>query len=80
MASARPDMRDYFRARIDFHVNGIFSRNTRLPSGVRKIIGDVTSREIVVIMDDGTTHNYSGGRYAERKRNGCYAPLMPRPA
>lgn len=75
----RPDMRDYFKARIDWHVNGMMSRTqARLPHGVRKVTGDVDSATITVMMDDGTEYAWSGGRYSTRKVNGCYAPLMPK--
>lgn len=81
MKSKRPDMRGYFRARIDRHVNGMLASSfARLPSGVRSIEGDVTDRRIVVTCDDGTRWEWEGGRYASRKVNGCYAPMMPRPA
>lgn len=73
----RPDMRGYFRARIDYHVNGMLARTAHLPSEVRQVRGDVTDREITVVMRDGTEHHFRGGRYASRKVNGCYAPLMP---
>ena len=82
MAMKRPDLRAYFRSRIDYHVNGMFARqdgwNTR-PRDVKSIKGDVTDREIVVTMLDGTVYKWSGGRYASRKVNLCYAPLMPKP-
>lgn len=75
----RPDMRDYFRARIDYHVNGMLARSTpRLPNGVVKVNGQVTDREITVTMKDGSTWLWKGGQYASRKVNGCYAPLMPK--
>lgn len=80
MTAKRPDMRDWFRARIDWHVNGMFARNTvRLPQGVRNVIGDVTDSEITVIMNDDSRWQWTGGGYAARKINGCYAPLMPKP-
>lgn len=79
MANRRPDMRNYFRAKIDYHVNGMASMPARLPPGVRSIEGDVTSSRIVVTDTDGKRWEWSGGRYASRKVNGCYAPLMPRP-
>lgn len=73
-----PDMRPYFRARIDFHVNGLLARRPApLPPGVRRIRGDVTDREIAVELDSGDILHFTGGRYASRKVNGCYAPLMP---
>ena len=76
----RPDMREYFRAEIDRHVNGGFARSvhSKAPANVRKIDGIVTSSVITVQMIDGTEHKWSGGRYASRKVNLCYAPLMPR--
>jgi hypothetical protein len=80
MMAKRPDMRPYFRARIDWHVNGMLAR-TRVdrPAGVDRVRGDVTDRDIVVVMRDGTEWRWTGGEYASRKVNGCYAPLMPRP-
>lgn len=74
----RPDMRDYFRAHIDRHVNGMLStRRATLPANVRTVTGTVTDKEIVVTMVDGTVYRWTGGRYATRKVRGCYAPLMP---
>ena len=76
----RPDMRDYFRARIDYHVNGMLARsNARIPNGVRRIHGDVTDGIITVEMNDDSLWHWQGGGYAARKVNGCYAPLMPKP-
>lgn len=76
----RPNLNDYFRAKIDYHVNGMLSTmSIRRPSDVRSISGDVTDSVIVVTMLDGTEYKWSGGRYAARKVNGCYAPLMPKP-
>lgn len=80
MPMPRPDMRGYFRARIDQHVNGMMARTwATAPRNVKGVKGDVTDREIVVTMLDGTTYTWSGGRYAARKVNLCYAPLMPKP-
>lgn len=74
----RPDMRDYFRARIDWKVNGMLARSRAvLPPNVVSIDGDVDSSMITVTMQDGTIYRWTGGRYALRKVNGCYAPLMP---
>jgi len=75
----RPDMSSYFRSRIDNRVNGMFAPVARVPRDVKKVSGDVTSSVITVTMVDGTEYRWSGGRYAARKRNGCYAPLMPKP-
>lgn len=77
----RPNMRAYFKARIDSHVNGLMSQQARVqpPRDVKRISGSVTDSRIVVTMTDGTEWVWSGGRYAERKVNGCYAPLMPVP-
>jgi hypothetical protein len=76
----RPDMRDYFRARIDYHVNGMLAGSqARIPFGVARVGGDVTGDVITVTMRDGTVWKWSGNRYAARKVNGCYAPLMPKP-
>lgn len=77
---ARPDMRAYFRSRIDWHVNGLLAGpQVPRPEGVQKIEGDVRDREVVVTMRDGTVYRWSAGRLSSRKRAGCYAPLMPRP-
>lgn len=77
----RPDMRAYFKARIDVHVNGLMSQRSqvRLPADVRKISGGVTDQNIVVTMLDGTQWYWRGGQYAARKVNLCYAPKMPTP-
>ncbi len=76
--SKRPNLSAYFKARIDWHVNGMLARsNARIPADVARISGDVTDSVITVTMVDGNTFTYSGGRYAARKVNGCYAPLMP---
>lgn len=81
MAMKRPDMRAYFSARIDRHVNGMMAtQSARTPADVVRVDGDVTSRLIMVTMRDGTRYAWSGGRYGARKVNGCYAPLMPRAA
>ncbi len=76
----RPDMRDYFKAQIDYEVNGMFARTiARLPNDVRRVSGKVTDNRIVVTMNDGTEWVWEGGRYASRKVNSCYSPLMPKP-
>lgn len=76
----RPDMRARFRAQIDSHVSGGgWNRIPNLPLGVEKVKGDVTDREIIVTMRDGTVWKWEGGHYASRKVNLCYAPLMPKP-
>ena len=75
----RPDLTAYFRGRIDYHVNGMFARTVASPRDVRRIEGDVDSSVITVTMLDGTVWTWSGGRYAARKVNGCYAPLAPKP-
>lgn len=76
----RPDMRAYFRAAIDRHVNGMLAREVaRMPANVARVHGDVTDRTITVVMRDGTEYRWAGGRYAARKVNGCHAPLMPTP-
>lgn len=75
----RPDMRAYFAGRIDYHVNGMFARGASLPRDVARVRGDVTDSVITVTMRDGTEWQWAGGRYASRKRNGCYAPLQPKP-
>ena len=77
----KPDMRDYFRGRIAWHTHGLLAGNLApIPPGVRRVSGDVTDPIIVVVMDDGTEYRFTGGRYAARKVNGCYAPLMPKAA
>lgn len=75
----RPDLRDYFRGRIDWHVNGMMAQTVPLPKGVRRVVGDVTHHEFYAELEDGTRFYYEGGNYSTRKRNGCYAPLMPKP-
>lgn len=75
----RPDMRNYFAARIDFHVNGMLSRQAQKPHDVMYVIGDVTDRVITVQTRSGDEFTWSGGEYASRKVNGCYAPKMPKP-
>lgn len=76
----RPDMRGYFAARIDHNVNGMMARtHARTPHDVARVEGDVTDQQITVTMRDGAVFTWSGGRYASRKVNGCYAPLMPKP-
>jgi hypothetical protein len=75
----RPDMKSYFHAQIDQHVNGMMARTTaKRPVGVLTIEGTVTDSVITVTMHDGTVWVWRGGKYAARKVNGCYAPLMPR--
>lgn len=76
----RPNLSDYFKARIDWHVNGMMSSAVgRLPNTVKRVNGDVTNSLIEVTMTDGTVYQWTGGNYSTRKRNGCYAPLMPKP-
>lgn len=76
----RPNMRAYFAAQIDRHVNGMMARSApRLPADVSNVTGTVTDSVITVTMRDGATWQWRGGRYAARKVNGCYAPLMPTP-
>jgi hypothetical protein len=74
-------MRSYFRAEIDQHVNGFGGWNSgpHKPADVAKIQGRVTDSVITVTMRDGSVFKWSGGRYASRKVNLCYAPLMPQP-
>lgn len=78
--SKRPDMRAYFRAQIDYNVNGMLAttRATR-PNDVTRVEGTVTDRSITVTTRDGNVWHWQGGTYAARKVNGCYAPLMPKP-
>lgn len=79
MSNRRPDLKAYFRAQIDRHVNGMLATTTpRLPADVRSVVGTVRDSVITVTMVDGTVWHWSGGRYANRKVNLCYAPLMPR--
>ncbi len=81
MTTNRPNLQPYFAARISHHVNGMLSRSVaRLPHDVCKLDGDVTDSTITATMCDGTEWKWTGGRYAARKVNRCYAPLMPRPA
>lgn len=77
--SRRPDMRAYFGAQIDRHVRGGLSSSARLPGDVVRVSGTVRDSRIVVSMRDGSRWVWSGGRFAARKVDGCYAPLMPRP-
>lgn len=79
MNARRPDMREYFKARIEWHVRGMRTRPARYPAGVVRVVGDVTDQVIRVTTRDGSSFTWSGGRYAARKINGCYAPLMPKP-
>lgn len=80
MTSKRPDMRAYFAARIGSITFGMMSRAyVTLPRDVVKIKGDVTDSLITVTMHDGSQFYWQGGRYAARKVNLCYAPLMPKP-
>lgn len=77
-------IRDYFRSRIDYHVNGMLARQTTTRFDLRReglnIEGDVTNAVITVTREkDGAEFRYAGGKYSERKRNLCYAPLMPKP-
>lgn len=74
----RPNMTDYFKARIDHHVHGMMSTMTaRLPRDVAKVSGDVDG-DILVTMKDGTEWRYAFGGYSARKVAGCYAPKMPK--
>jgi hypothetical protein len=76
---ARPDMSAYFRAQIDYHVNGMLAQtHGTLPPGVLHVVGDVTTAEITVQLVSGEIYRWSGGRYSTRKVNLCYAPLMPK--
>lgn len=70
-------IRLYFRYRIDWHVNGMFATRSRPDMQGIRVVGDVTDRDITVTYPPGKTEVYHGGRYASRKINGCYAPLMP---
>jgi hypothetical protein len=73
-------MGSYFRAKIDLATNGMMARSTaRLPADVARVDGTVSDAVITVTMRDGTVWHWSGGRYATRKVDGCYAPLMPKP-
>lgn len=77
----RPDLKARFAAQIDSHVNGLMGmrRIPNLPPGVDRVDGDVTDRVIRAYMRDGTVFVWTGGQYASRKVNGCYAPLQPKP-
>lgn len=78
--AARPNLSEFFKAKIDQHVHGMMSTmQVRLPNTVKKVSGSVEDAVITVTMQDGTEYQWSGGRYAARKVNGCYAPLMPKP-
>lgn len=77
---ARPDMSSYFKARIDWHVNGMMSSGqARKPADVMYVIGDVTDSIITVETRNGDKFQWAGGKFSSRKVNGCYAPLMPKP-
>jgi len=54
------------------------SQATR-PADVARVSGDVTDARITVTMRDGSEWHWAGGRYASRRVNLCYAPLMPTP-
>lgn len=73
-----PELRRIFRHRIDVHVLGMMAGSAPARRDVVKIAGDITDKFIVVTYRDGHVETYSGGGYAEHKRNGCYSPLMPR--
>lgn len=75
----RPQMKDWFKYRIDWHLYGMASAGTHpgLPRGVKRIAGDVVDPVITVTMEDNTTYDWHAGQYSRRKVNGCYAPLMP---
>lgn len=76
---ARPNLRPWFRARIDWHTNGMLARTQEsIPRDVAKIDGDVTSDLIVVTMLDGTVYKWSAGRRSPRKINLTYPPLVPK--
>ena len=72
-----PNLRAWFRHRIDVHVNGMTA--TSRPPDTRgfRIYGDVTSDVITVKFESGEMQTYRGGRYSRIKRKGYYAPLMP---
>jgi hypothetical protein len=73
------ELKDFFKGQIDFHVNGLFANpSARIPADVVKLDGGVTDRVITVVWRNGAVENYEGGRYAARKVNGCYAPLLPK--
>lgn len=75
----RPDLTGYFKSRIDWHTHGLMARMPHsLPNGVL-LKGDVTDRLITATDRDGIEWYWEGGKYARRKIEGCYAPLMPRP-
>jgi hypothetical protein len=76
----RPNLSEFFKAKIDQHVNGMLATSTvRLPNTVRRVSGSVEDAVIEVTMTDGTVYKWSGGQYSTRKVRGCYAPLMPKP-
>lgn len=78
MPNNRPNLSSYFRSQIESHVYGT-PLYVSLPHDVKSISGDVTSNIITVVMKDSSVWLWSGGRYASRKVNLCYAPLMPKP-
>lgn len=75
----RPDLTRHFQSKIDQHVYGMMTQNVvPAPNGIT-VRGDVTDTLIVATDRDGNEWRWIGGRYAQRKINGCYAPLMPKP-
>ena len=76
----RPNLSEFFKAKIDQHVHGMLSSAVvRLPNTVKRVSGSVEDAVITVTMSDGTEYRWAGGQYSTRKQHGCYAPLMPKP-
>lgn len=74
----RPDLKPWFRSRIDWHTNGLMAGPAgELPRDVVKVDGDVTDALITATMRDGTVYRWSAGRSSRRKINLTYPPLMP---
>lgn len=75
----RPNLNDHFQSKINVHVFGMMSQGVIPPPPGITVRGDVTDTLIVATDRDGNEWRWIGGRYASRKINGCYAPLMPKP-
>jgi flagellar biosynthesis regulator FlbT len=71
----------HFKYEIDRSVNGMMG-TARRPDLIREgvsIEGSVRDAQIIVTVKARRGYYiYNGGRYATRKVNGCFAPLMPK--
>jgi hypothetical protein len=53
----RPNLSEFFKAKIDQHVNGMLATSTvRLPNTVRRVSGSVEDAVIEVTMTDGSIY------------------------